>query len=688
MAAGFSYQTMTAPDAIRLLLLQPRGTSAEDEIHCKLQHTTIAEYEEDLTVGYTALSYVWGSEEEQRMIFVDGSEFHVTVNLFCALRSIRHESKEFPLWVDAVCIDQQNIRERGQQVRFMGSIYASARNTIIYLGESDEQSDRAIRALNDTGGVSDFPGDFPNDESLKDCIVSSILSRPWFTRVWVLQELALSQNPIIQCGHSRVRWGRLPSFLFSSRGSSSAQHSGWSKKEQLLIDMQEAREKIQLGNINNRLVQQQQNLFALVLWRSGLGAKDPRDIIYAHIGMVNHISKDQVSFKTRGQPRARSQLEMEAQDGQKQIPHRSSPDPPMHGTTEIRGTVISKWLDQDITIDYGKPVAEVYNGFARVLIEKSQDLSFTAYIEATHPQARMPGLASWAPDWTLRIQDAGIDSHGVFMPSLRVSGQNTYSFNFDNSILGLLGSIITHIKEITEVIYPHDPSLPGIQDPEFFEATKNFSGISTENQIRSYREIYDRWRKRLGSEVLPALREQKLNDYREEDNPLAWDEKKIAAIAAALYNELSGGVTLKSVADYLVRFTRIQGDDKRVQGRRIALLEDGTSVFVPAYSKKGDAFGVINLYSGLAVLRRHDAPDDPSIVSSLKSKAKTLPQDTSAGKPRYGRQGFWRDVVGTSIDSLPVRHYTFVGACFGDESHLFSPEEEKWRWDHCIIELH
>jgi hypothetical protein len=270
MSTEFSYKNLTALDSIRLLLLQPRAASKDDEIHCNLQHTTLSEYENDLTFQYIALSYVWGNEEDQGKIFVEGIERHVTANLCRALRSIRHESKELPLWVDAVCINQQNSKERSQQVRFMGSIYAAARSTIIYLGESDEESDWAIEALRDVSSAVTSPGGLLYDESIKNCIVSSLLSRTWFTRVWVLQELALSQNPIIQCGLSRVNWGRLPSFLsnideYLNQQASTA-NSTPPEAEQLMMDMQEAREKIQIGNINRKFVKKHQTLLAVTEW--------------------------------------------------------------------------------------------------------------------------------------------------------------------------------------------------------------------------------------------------------------------------------------------------------------------------------------------------------------------------------------------------------------------------------------
>jgi hypothetical protein len=85
--------------------------------------------------------------------YVFGHDNKVAANLFCALRDIQHATKELPLWADAICINQNDVEERNQQVSIMGSINAAAAYTIIYLGKSDEGSERAMKALKRPNGV-------------------------------------------------------------------------------------------------------------------------------------------------------------------------------------------------------------------------------------------------------------------------------------------------------------------------------------------------------------------------------------------------------------------------------------------------------------------------------------------------------------------------------------------------------
>ena len=86
-------------------------------------------------VEYEALSYVWGDPNVTRPISCGSTQLNVTVNLFAALLAVRSCSYPRLLWVDAICIDQKNIKERDQQVRIMGDIYSQAKQVLIWLGE-------------------------------------------------------------------------------------------------------------------------------------------------------------------------------------------------------------------------------------------------------------------------------------------------------------------------------------------------------------------------------------------------------------------------------------------------------------------------------------------------------------------------------------------------------------------------
>ncbi|KAF1355790.1 HET-domain-containing protein, partial [Lizonia empirigonia] len=119
-------------DQIRLIRLRPGKWT--DPIVCKLYNTQQINAQGDC-VHYCALSYVWGSRGVTRPILLAGQTYHITVNLERALRYSRHHYLDgMILWVDALCIDQTDMKERTHQVQLMGQIYSKCSKMIIYLG--------------------------------------------------------------------------------------------------------------------------------------------------------------------------------------------------------------------------------------------------------------------------------------------------------------------------------------------------------------------------------------------------------------------------------------------------------------------------------------------------------------------------------------------------------------------------
>jgi hypothetical protein len=93
---------------------------------------------------YQALSYTWGSANVTELISVDGVQVPVTKNLADALKNIRDDHEDIVLWVDAICINQQDDAEKGKQVSRMRHIYGSSFRTIVFLGASDDEHDKII----------------------------------------------------------------------------------------------------------------------------------------------------------------------------------------------------------------------------------------------------------------------------------------------------------------------------------------------------------------------------------------------------------------------------------------------------------------------------------------------------------------------------------------------------------------
>ncbi|KAK4182560.1 heterokaryon incompatibility protein-domain-containing protein [Podospora australis] len=113
---------------IRLLVIHP-GKDA-DPIHCSLQHTSLEEPRD-----FEALSYVWGSEENLKVVSVENFTFEVTINLHAALRRLRKPTESRSIWADAICINQQDIEEKNYQLPLVGRIYTEATNVVVWLGE-------------------------------------------------------------------------------------------------------------------------------------------------------------------------------------------------------------------------------------------------------------------------------------------------------------------------------------------------------------------------------------------------------------------------------------------------------------------------------------------------------------------------------------------------------------------------
>lgn len=96
----------------------------------------------NLDLEYHAISYVWGSSVDPREVLVNGHNVKVTNNLHSLLKCLRRNGKvrQFLLWIDALCINQEDLDERAEQVQIMGSIYAEALNVHIWMGLQTEHT--------------------------------------------------------------------------------------------------------------------------------------------------------------------------------------------------------------------------------------------------------------------------------------------------------------------------------------------------------------------------------------------------------------------------------------------------------------------------------------------------------------------------------------------------------------------
>lgn len=211
LAQPYPGPPLPSPSHIRLVHLLP-GTVAA--VCCELITVSI-----DAAPEYEALSYTWGdasSAERIHMTTQDSEnpqQFSVTSNCFSALRRLRYKDKTRVLWIDALAIDQSNIEERNHQVSLMSRIYSQAAGVIIYLGGSSDDSDLAIEFIMECYDPSPDNSSlsFPRSDTLMDALRNFFL-RPWFTRVWVIQEVFLSSEKTVYCGEKEIPWSALENF--------------------------------------------------------------------------------------------------------------------------------------------------------------------------------------------------------------------------------------------------------------------------------------------------------------------------------------------------------------------------------------------------------------------------------------------------------------------------------------------
>jgi hypothetical protein len=210
---------------MRLVILES-GTE-EDEIRCKIIHTDIYH-----AGRYEALSYAWGDTTNKMHIVLDNELFEVTQNLESALRNLRHPSPHArTLWIDAICIDQQNHDERNAQVQRMKSIYEVAVRVVIWLGRYHEAEDDSLTFKEDIWGFGHLdPGTLELTQSAFQLVeilststpimsyirrgpawahLTRIVQRSWFRRLWVVQEVKVAKYTTLMCGRCITTWRKL-----------------------------------------------------------------------------------------------------------------------------------------------------------------------------------------------------------------------------------------------------------------------------------------------------------------------------------------------------------------------------------------------------------------------------------------------------------------------------------------------
>jgi hypothetical protein len=179
----FQYQPLNHnTSSIRLLGILP-NTSPEGYIQCTLKNATV-------NAEYTCLSYVWGPPNKGCVILVNGQQYRVRRNLFDFLEVSRVRHTEKLLWIDALCIDQDNVVERNHQVQQMGDIYSNAKHVLAWLGNAKIiRQHLAEVSKYGTPYLSAHRGD-----------LWGFLGASYWKRAWITQEVLLARRVTLCAG--------------------------------------------------------------------------------------------------------------------------------------------------------------------------------------------------------------------------------------------------------------------------------------------------------------------------------------------------------------------------------------------------------------------------------------------------------------------------------------------------------
>ncbi|KAL7941125.1 heterokaryon incompatibility domain-containing protein [Trichoderma barbatum] len=371
------YKPLVQPLEIRVLILHPGDKGSP--VECTLQHTHIRS-----KLRFDALSYVWGGPAVTNEIACNNRRRKVGRNLYDALERLRLPDQDRVLWIDALCINQSDNKEKTQQVRLMGEIYSKARRVLIWLGNhesveegisklasrpSDEkhvdwtplkplftsplfiQAQAFLIWLGFESAVNLGVAKLGQPQSSKQFDWASLVpavQSPWFTRVWCIQELILASNPLIVTRDSMIPWDKFAKAVLELRAQfdayrMEAQHQNNQSIENFyfLHDMRQRHK--------NRRRQKHSLLELLVLTR-GFQATDPRDKLFALVGLAGDV-------------------------------------------------LSSHW---EVTPNYDLSVAEVYHRFALWHLTRKRQFAIFSFGRNHHlpPSPELESLPSWVPDLT------------------------------------------------------------------------------------------------------------------------------------------------------------------------------------------------------------------------------------------------------------------------------------------------
>jgi hypothetical protein len=517
----------------------------------------------------------------------------------------------------------------------MASVYATAQHTIIWVGEGTAETDELFRTLKHLGSqrLLGRSAEVPQVTGISREVVlsasQSILARQWFRRVWVLQELVRSRDPWVQCGTFLVKWHDLKNVITKSAREVD------NKRVQVIDDMAMLHSEHHLGRFRNVPGHDSKDpmliagkLLTLLISRRALGVQDPRDRLFAHVGLLGSVSLDESLIRL-------------------------------------------------IEVDYGKEESLVFFEIARFLTEAFQDYRILSLLEYGHT-SRSKHLSSWVPDWSI-ANPPGFETissalHLEDETSATYFPPNPRCLNFWAPKYGVLASggwCVARIQSLSSAGVYHDISHPEskglfnslkkevLSNPKYHCKAKDLLSLLA----TGFRESYKKFQQALGdsntpnpSKVLTAI-ESQLEKFEEPYDPQSFlkTSRLFESTAEISQTEETLRRGMQATCDYLTEellpqkqaalfggpqstsqtrafnfesqsflaHLTIQGFGNEGKSmfryRKLATLEDGTPILVPKSTEAGDIVAILMRHAIPLILRPIEV-ENPNVEEDIKSQ--------------------------------------------------------------------
>jgi hypothetical protein len=396
-----------------------------------------------LLPAFKALSYTWGTSTQKVRIEISGvggdmGGFFITPSLEIALQHLRHPSESTTVWIDQICINQNDFQEKSEQVNLMCQIYSQADEVLVWLGPAADESDSLMDIWDSVGreardwGLEEYytkerfselqeiiaqtdPSDEKTISFHEICKTASEkfdvramvawYKREWFSRVWIIQEFCLGACTIFICGEKKVHIDlvRYATHVYDFAARYWKDKERTKEETRCLSEMQaDATQSLFASRSRRRKFECNgatgDSLFQL-LQRNHIGIKkgatDPRDRIYGLLALSN--DNDKLGIKP----------------------------------------------------DYANSCTEqIYTSTARAII-KAGDLDLLRLVQFPKYRNQLP---SWVPDWRGRLYPcfSTVTPNPTQLRLFASSGSTTPSLlSTDSSnILGVEGYLVDEIEDV------------------------------------------------------------------------------------------------------------------------------------------------------------------------------------------------------------------------------------------------